>query len=153
MPAPPKKTARALLEVTMLLMRGFEARMRQGERRLEPAHVGILAKTSVADCSVTELAQHQAVRLPTMSKSVALLVERGWLERWTPADNRRQTMVRLTKEGRRMWAWMKRDAERHVAQMLGDLTAAQRAQVEASLKILIETLGRKAASPLKADGA
>ena len=52
-----------------------------------------------------------------------------------------------------MWAWMKRDAERHVAQMLGDLTAAQRAQVEASLKILIETLGRKAASPLKADGA
>ena len=34
-----------------------------------------------------------------MSKSVALLVERGWLERWTPEDNRRQIMVRLTPEG------------------------------------------------------
>ena len=114
--------------------------MRQGERRLEPAHVGILAKTSISPCSLTELAQHQSVRLPTMSKSVALLVERGWLERWTPEDNRRQIMVRLTPEGRRTLAWMKRDAERHVARMLADLAAADRAQVDAGLKILLETL-------------
>jgi len=132
-------TSRDLLAVTWLLMRSFQARMRQGERRLEPAHVGILARTSIAACSLTELAQHQAVRLPTMSKSVALLVERGWLERWTP-DNRRQIMVRLTPEGRRTLAWMKRDAERHVARMLADLAAADRAQVDAGLKILLETL-------------
>ncbi len=136
----PTNTSRDLLDVTWLLMRSFQARMRQGERRLEPAHVGILAKTSVAACSLTELAQHQAVRLPTMSKSVALLVERGWLERWTPEDNRRQIMVRLTPEGRRTLAWMKRDAERHVARMLADLSAADRAQVDAGLKILLETL-------------
>ena len=151
MPAAQKTTARNLIEVTTLLMRSFAARARQGEWRHEPAHVGILAKTSLADCSVTELAQHQAVRLPTMSKSVALLVERGWLERWTPADNRRQTMVRLTKEGRRVWARMQREAERHVAEMVGDLTGAQPARVDAGLKILIERLSRKAASPLKAD--
>jgi DNA-binding MarR family transcriptional regulator len=136
----PTNTSRDLLAVTWLLMRSFQARMRQGERRLEPAHVGILARTSIAACSLTELAQHQAVRLPTMSKSVALLVERGWLERWTPEDNRRQIMVRLTPEGRRTLAWMKRDAERHVARMLADLAAGDRAQVDAGLKILLETL-------------
>ena len=49
-------------------------------------------------------------------------------------------MVRLTPEGRRTLAWMKRDAERHVARMLADLSAADRAQVDAGLKILLETL-------------
>ena len=43
-------------------------------------------------------------------------------------------------EGRRTLAWMKRDAERHVARMLADLAAADRAQVDAGLKILLETL-------------
>jgi DNA-binding MarR family transcriptional regulator len=141
----PTNTARALLEVTWLLMRSFQARMRQGERRVEPAHVGILAKTSIAPCSLTELAQHQAVRLPTMSKSVGLLVERGWLERWTPEDNRRQIMVRLTPAGRRTLAWMKRDAERHVTRLLADLSAEQRAQVDAGLEILLGTTSLTAA--------
>jgi DNA-binding MarR family transcriptional regulator len=153
---PPKstETARALLEVTTLLMRSFSARMRQrvsrgrfGDNRLEPAHIGILAKTSTGDCSLSELAQHQSVRLPTMSRSVALLVERGWLERWTPEDNRRQTMVRLTTEGRRVFGWMKKDAEKHVAQMLARLTSAERARVDAGLAILIDTLNQTAPPP------
>jgi DNA-binding MarR family transcriptional regulator len=153
-PAKSTQTARALLEVTTLLMRSFSARMRQrvgrgkfGDSRLEPAHIGILAKTSAADCSLTELAQHQSVRLPTMSRSVALLVDRGWLERWTPEGNRRQTMVRLTPEGRRVFAWMKRDAEKHVARMLVSLTPAERARVDVGLRILIATLNRTAPPP------
>ena len=134
-------------------MRSFAARMRQrvdrsqfGDSRLEPAHIGILAKTSTRDCSLSELAQHQSVRLPTMSKSVTLLVERGWLERRTPENNRRQTMVRLTREGRRVFAWMKRDAEKHVAGMLAPLTSKQRTTVNAGLKVLIETLAASTAA-------
>ena len=141
MPAPAAKTARELLEVTTLLMRSFSARMRQGDHRLDPAHIGILAKLSFGASSLTELAQHQSVRLPTMSRSVALLVERGWLKRSIPAENRRQTIVTLTGEGRRMWVWMKRDAEKHVAQMLASLDGAERKQVEVGLAILIRVLG------------
>jgi DNA-binding MarR family transcriptional regulator len=149
MPVPSKPTARALLEVTSLLMRSFAAHMRQGERRLEPAHVGMLAKISVGACSLSELAQHQAVRLPTISKSVGLLVQRGWVERWTPEENRRQTMVRLTADGRRVFAGMKRQAERHVARALEPLTASERVEVEAGLDILIRVLGPAGASARK----
>jgi len=145
-----KNTARNLLEVTTLLMRSFAARMRQGDgrskhgKRLEPAHIGILAKVSTGDCGLSELAQHQSVRLPTMSKSVALLVQRGWLERWIPESNRRQTMVRVTPAGRRVFASLKRDAEGHVARMLATLSPSERARVDAGLKVLIETLDRGA---------
>jgi DNA-binding MarR family transcriptional regulator len=153
MASPPTDTARAVLEVTTLLMRSFAARMRQrvdrsqfGNSRLEPSQIGILARTSERDCSLSELAQHQSVRLPTMSRSVALLVERGWLERWIPESNRRQTMVRLTPEGRRVFAWMKRDAEKHVARMLAGLTPRQRTKANAGLKVLIAALQHNAAA-------
>jgi DNA-binding MarR family transcriptional regulator len=135
------KTARELLEVTTLLMRGLSARMRRGGQRLEPSHVGILAKVSLGACSLTELAQHQSVRLPTMSKSVALLVDRGWLERSTVSGNRRQVVVSLTPEGRRVFAQMKKEAEKHVAGLLASLETGERDDVDAGLAILRRVLG------------
>jgi DNA-binding MarR family transcriptional regulator len=48
---------------------------------------------------MSALARHLAVSLPTVSKSVDMLVRRGWLERWVDKHDRRHTMVRLTPEG------------------------------------------------------
>jgi DNA-binding MarR family transcriptional regulator len=133
-------TARDLLKVTMLLMRRLGARMRQGEDRIEPAQIGILMRLSEGPHSLTELAGHQAVRLPTMSKSVGLLVARGWVSRTIPEANRRQTMVALTAEGKRVLAKMGRHAERQVAELLSTLTASERQRVQGSLEVLIRAL-------------
>src|SRR5215467_10179529 len=133
-------TARDLLKVTMLLMRQLGGRMRQTEKRIEPPQVGILMRLSERPMTLTELATHQVVRLPTMSKSVGLLVERGWLSRTIPADNRRQTIVALTAEGRRVLEKMGRHAERHVTDLLSSLTAAERQRIQGGLEILIREL-------------
>jgi DNA-binding MarR family transcriptional regulator len=136
----PDATARDLLKVTMLLMRGLGARMRQSEKGIEPPQVGILMRLSEKPMTLTELATHQVVRLPTMSKSVGLLVERGWLSRTIPPDNRRQTIVSITAEGRRVLEKMGRHAERHVAELLSSLTAAERRRIQGGLEILIREL-------------
>ena len=136
----PDATARDLLKVTMLLMRGLGARMRQSEKRIEPPQVGILMRLSEKPMTLTELATHQVVRLPTMSKSVGLLVERGWLSRTIPPDNRRQTIVSITAEGRRVLDKMGRHAERHVTELLSSLTAAERRRIQGGLEILIREL-------------
>src|SRR6476646_7718766 len=120
-------TARDLLKVTMLLMRRLGARMRQGEDRIEPAQIGILMRLSEGPHSLTELAGHQAVRLPTMSKSVGLLVARGWVSR-------------TIAEGNRVLAKMGRHAERQVAELLSTLTASERRRVQGSLEVLIRAL-------------
>lgn len=133
-------TARDLLKVTMLLMRQLGARMRQGEKRIEPAQIGILMRLSEKPLTLTELATHQVVRLPTMSKSVGVLVDRGWLSRTIPAANRRQTIVALTAEGRRVLEKMGRHAERQVAELLSSLTAGERQRIQGSLEILIRAL-------------
>jgi len=134
-------TARDLLKVTMLLMRRLGARMRQGDKeRIEPAQIGILMRLSESPLTLTELAAHQVVRLPTMSKSVGLLVQRGWLSRTIPANNRRQTIVALTAEGRRVLERMGRHAERQLSELLSSLTAAERQRIQGGLEILIREL-------------
>jgi DNA-binding MarR family transcriptional regulator len=133
-------TARDLLKVTMLLMRQLGARMRQGEERIEPPQIGILMRLSEKPLTLTELATHQVVRLPTMSRSVGLLVERGWVSRTIPANNRRQTIVAITPEGRRTLDKMRRHAERQVSESLRSLTAAERQRIQGGLEILIREL-------------
>jgi DNA-binding MarR family transcriptional regulator len=116
--------------------------MRQGEKdRIEPAQIGILMRLGERPLTLTELAAHQVVRLPTMSKSVGLLVQRGWLSRTIPANNRRQTIVALTAEGRRVLERMGRHAERQVSELLSSLTAAERQRIQGGLEILIRELG------------
>ncbi len=133
-------TARDLLKVTMLLMRQLGARMRQGEKRIEPAQIGILMRLGEKPLTLTELATHQVVRLPTMSKSVGLLVDRGWVSRTIPAANRRQTIVALTAEGRRVLEKMGQRAERQVAELLSSLTAGERQRIQGGLETLIRVL-------------
>ena len=94
--------ARELLHVVMLVMRTVAADMRREPGAVAPAQMGTLMKVSMAPCTMSSLARHQAVSLPTVSKSVDMLVRRGWLERWIDKHDRRQTMVRLTHQGRKV---------------------------------------------------
>ena len=129
-------TARKLLGLLLLMMRGIAAEMRRGREHLSPAHLGLLAKIESGPCGLTELARHQVVRLPTISKSVGLLVRHGWVMRSMPDSNRRQTIVRLTPTGRQVLARLRRRSERHIASLLDSLSAAERAQLNAGLHVL-----------------
>jgi DNA-binding MarR family transcriptional regulator len=132
----PQIAARELLNVMMLAMRTVSAEMRRSRRPHAPSQMAGLAKISVGPCTLSDLARHQAVTLPTISKSVDVLVRRGWADRY----DRRQTMVRLTPRGRRVLADIKQRAERHVAQKLAPLPPGERAQLVTTLRLLTKVL-------------
>jgi len=140
---PPKtdEAARRLLEVVMLVMRTVAADMRNSPRPLAPPQMGSLMRLAAGPCTMSELARAQFVRLPTISKSVGMLVQRGWVERRVDTSNRRQTMVALTPDGRKMLANIKQRTERLVTRTLAPLTAAERAQLVAALDVLRRVLG------------
>ena len=71
-----------LLHVVMLVMQSVSAEMRCSRRHLEPTQMGSLMKIAAGPCTMTDLARHKAVSLSTISKSVNMLVRRGWVERW-----------------------------------------------------------------------
>jgi DNA-binding MarR family transcriptional regulator len=138
--AQPQTAARELLHVVMLVMRTVAAVMRRSRRPLAPTQMGSLMRIAAGPCTMSDLARHQAVSLPTISKSVDMLVRRGWVERWADKRDRRQSMVRLTPRGRRVLADIRRQAERHVSQTLSPLGAVERAQLVAALRMLTGVL-------------
>lgn len=120
----------------MLVMRALAAEMRQMDASLAPTQMAALAHIGEGPCTLSSLARHKAVSLSTISKSVDVLVRRGWLERWADKHDRRQTIVRLTPKGRRALQAMKRAAEHHLARKLSPLTPAERAGVVSALGLL-----------------
>jgi MarR family transcriptional regulator, lower aerobic nicotinate degradation pathway regulator len=136
----PQAAARELLYVVMLVMRTVAAEMRRSRRPLAPAQMGSLMRIGAGPCTMSDLARHQAVSLPTMSRSVDMLVRRGWVERGAGRSDRRQSMVRLTPRGRRVLADIQQRAERHVAATLAPLAASERLQLVAALRMLTGVL-------------
>ncbi len=132
--------ARGLLDVVMLVMRTVAADMRRSPRPLAPAQMGILMRIAAGPCTMSELARFQAVSLPTISKSMDMLVRRGWVERWIDKQDRRQTMARLTPSGRKMLAHIKHRTERQVTRTLAPLTPQERTQLVSTLHILRRVL-------------
>jgi DNA-binding MarR family transcriptional regulator len=139
-PSPAEMAARELLHVVMLIMRTVAADMRRSRRPVAPTQMGSLMRIAAGPCTMSDLARHQAVSLPTVSKSVDMLVRREWAERWADTSDRRQTLVRLTAKGRRTLAEMKRRTERHLTQALAPLAAGERADLIATLKVLARVL-------------
>jgi DNA-binding MarR family transcriptional regulator len=143
----PETAARSLLYVVMLVMRTVAADMRRSRRPLEPAQMGSLMKIALGPCTMSNLARHLAVSPPTVSKSIDMLVRRGWVERWVDKSDRRQTMVRLTARGRRVLGEIRQRTERHVTETLAPLTPAQRAQLVAALNMLSGVLSDPGDAP------
>ena len=132
--------AHDLLHVTMQMMRSIAQNMRRSPHAMAPAQVAALMRMKQAPVAMSELARHLGVSVPTVSKSIDVLADRGWVERWVDPSDRRQTIARLTPEGRRVTAAMKRQSEKHVAALLAALTPRQRAQVMATLDVLRDVL-------------
>jgi DNA-binding MarR family transcriptional regulator len=138
----------------MLVMRTVAADMRRSPKPLAPAQMGSLMRIGAGACTMSELARYQAVSLPTISKSVDMLVRRGWVERWVDKQDRRQTMARLTSSGRRMLAHIRLHTESQVARTLAPLTPVERAQLLAVLNVLTRVLvvpGDDSCAPLPKD--
>ena len=134
------ETATLLLDVVMLVMRTVAADMRRSPRPLAPPQMTILMRIAAGPCTMSELARFQAVSLPTISKSVDMLVRRGWAERWIDKQDRRQTMARLTPSGKRMLAHIKQRTERQMTRTLAPLTLPERAELVSTLNILRRVL-------------
>ena len=70
-----------LLEVVNLVTQMFWADLRRSDHAIELTQWATLRRISRSPCTMSELARHKGVGLPTMSKSIEMLVRKGWVER------------------------------------------------------------------------
>jgi DNA-binding MarR family transcriptional regulator len=125
--------AAELLDVVSLVTQAVWTDLRRSGAAIEPTQWTTLRMLSAEPCTMSELARHKAVSLPTMSRSVDMLVRRGWVERCVDEADRRQTLVRLTAAGQRLLADCRRRFEDLIAAKLVGLSDDERARLTTSL--------------------
>ena len=83
-----------------------------------------------------ELADHEKVQPPSMTRVIAALEDRGLVTRGPHATDRRQVVLRVTEPGRAVVQQSRQLREAWLAQRLRELTPEERATLRAAAPIL-----------------
>jgi DNA-binding MarR family transcriptional regulator len=135
------RLASRVLDTIPLLMRSIHKDMRRKDHHFEPNQFQILSMLAHHAHSVSALAVRQHVSLPSMSKTINALVERGWVERVPMPGDRRVVQIRLTEPGRESLQDTRRVMIDSVAGILANLTADERDKLSAGLDVLYDAFG------------
>ena len=136
----PAHATSELIDVVNLVTQAFWAELRRSGQTIEMSQWSTLRRIGRTPCTMSELARYKGVGLPTISKSVDMLVRRGWVERWVDKSDRRQTLVRLTAGGRRALTDCRRALEVFLDERLLSLSAAERNAIDHSLQLVRRVL-------------
>ena len=83
-----------------------------------------------------ELADHEKVQPPSMTRVIAVLEERGLVLRAPHATDRRQVMLTVTGEGKQLVQRVRRRRDAWLAQRLQELTPQERKVLGAAAPVL-----------------
>ena len=86
--------------------------------------------------AIGDLAEHEKVRPPSMTRTVACLEESGHVRRVPHETDRRQVVVELTPEGQARVLADRRKRDAWLAQRMKDLTKDEREVLRAAVPIL-----------------
>jgi DNA-binding MarR family transcriptional regulator len=89
----------------------------------------------------SELAAHEKVQPPSMTRIVGLLEEHGYVTRTPDPDDRRQVVVAASRSGLNLLTAERRRKDRWISQRLETLTSDERSALAAALPVL-EKLSR-----------
>ena len=83
-----------------------------------------------------ELAEHEKVQPPSITRVIASLEERGLIQRMPHPSDRRQVVLTVTDQGRDVVRQVRQLREAWLARRLRDLTPEERAALREALPIL-----------------
>jgi DNA-binding MarR family transcriptional regulator len=106
---------------------------------LTPTRISVLL-TLVREGSVrlSDLADYEAVNPTQLSRTIAQLVESGFVERWTDRDDRRAAWVKPTPAGKRLAERIRRERTDALSVALEELTPQERDRIVTALTGLEE---------------
>jgi DNA-binding MarR family transcriptional regulator len=121
------------------------ARRLRAQRTTSGLPEALLSETQLAALSALvkheamtpgELAEHEKVQPPSMTRVVAVLEERGLVERSPHPTDRRQVILSVTVEGRALVERVRRRKDAWLALRLAELTDAEREVLLAAVPVL-----------------
>jgi DNA-binding MarR family transcriptional regulator len=136
----PETCAQEVLEVVPVVMRTIRAKMRQHRAAdLSVPQFRTLAFIDRnAEASLSDVAEHIGLTLPSMSKIVDGLVTRKLVTRQTHPTDRRRMILTLTHSGQTALAASREATRACLAEMLAPLTSAERTTIGQAMENLRE---------------
>ena len=108
---------------------------------LTPGQYSVLAALRTSSATLRALAKRERVQPPSMTRTVASLLERGLVDRIEDPHDRRQVIVSLTDAGRQALADARECRNAWLARRLAELTPDQRKLV-AEATALVQRMSR-----------
>jgi DNA-binding MarR family transcriptional regulator len=137
-PPSPHDCAAGILDIIPAVMRTIRTRMRQEAAfELTVVQFRALARAvRTGGISVSEIAEHVGLTLPSASKLVDGLVKRGYLRRRIHPSDRRISMIEPTAKGKRALQTARGAARKHLATLLEHLPNRDRSVIVTAMEAL-----------------
>jgi DNA-binding MarR family transcriptional regulator len=140
MPTSQTRSRAGLAAALRVSISRLSRRMRaEGGHSLSATQIGALARHEAL--TPGELAEHEKVQPPSMTRVIARLEEKGLMSRSPHPTDRRQVVLTLTEAGDRLLKDERRRKEAWLAQRLGELTPEEQSILRQAAPIL-ERLSR-----------
>ena len=131
-----QSAAGAILRVIPKVMRVLASEIRQQPGGLAPAHFRVMLMLTKQPRSLSDLAASQSVSLATMSKSISVLVDRGWVNRRRDLHDRRKLALEITDEGKVALREVHMRAEAHFQELLAGVNETHCREIQRGLELL-----------------
>jgi MarR family transcriptional regulator for hemolysin len=130
--------AREILDVVPVIMRTIrmEMRSRRGADLSVVQFRALLFLNRNPGASLSTVAGHLGLTLPTVSKMVDRMVADRWVTRGDSTTDRRRITLVLTAQGQSLLATARRGTQHRLAGILGRLTPAECESVHRSVRLL-----------------
>jgi DNA-binding MarR family transcriptional regulator len=125
-----------IVEIIPLILRFLHSEMRFSVGGMGPSHFRLLETLASHPCNLSEIAEKHSVSMPTISNSVNILVERGWILRTPASRDRRMVNIAITPAGRQVLDDSQQRLENRIGQRVAELTPDQLEKLSAGLQIL-----------------
>jgi DNA-binding MarR family transcriptional regulator len=131
-----EKAAKQIVEIVPLVMRSLAAEVRKSGHTLSPSHFRILTMLHERSWSLGELAEHEQISSPTVSRSISTLEDRGWAQRRVSSQDRRVVLAEITQQGEAVLKSLQASAEGRVLEMLKPLSPSETRDLAIGLPVL-----------------
>ncbi|MGA9192443.1 MAG: MarR family transcriptional regulator [Anaerolineales bacterium] len=131
-----EKAAKQIVEIVPLVMRSLAAEVRKSGHTLSPSHFRILTMLHERSWSLGELAEHEQISSPTVSRSISTLEDRGWAQRRVSSQDRRVVLAEITQQGEAVLKSLQASAEGRVLEMLKPLSPGETRDLAIGLPVL-----------------
>jgi DNA-binding MarR family transcriptional regulator len=123
-------------DLRLVCMRISRRARYESTNRIAPHQFSVLCRLQENPRTPKELAETERVSAPSMTRTVAGLVEAGLVSRTDDPTDGRQVIVALTEEGRAVWRDVRRRRDQWMAQRLRDLSPEDREVLARASEIL-----------------